>query len=289
MGCEMCPRRCGADRAGGAVGYCGAARGIRVAKVMLHPWEEPCLIAGPGAGAIFFGGCPLHCVYCQNKAISHGEVGEVWDVSRLSDEILALQKAGASCIDLVSPTQYGEEILCAIRRVRAELTIPVVWNTGGYETPEMIRACRGLVDVFLTDFKYGTKHVAEAYSVAPKYPEVAKAALAEMVSAVGDPVFAGDSLTRGVIVRHLVLPGCRRDSEAALTLVSETVSPKSVILSLMRQYTPDFAPEEFPSLRRRVTTFEYEFVRDVAVNLGFSGYSQDAESATAAFTPEFSG
>ncbi len=289
MGCEMCPRRCGAERGRGEIGYCGAARGIRVAKVMLLPWEEPCLIAGPGAGAIFFGGCPLHCVYCQNKAISHGEVGEIWDVPRLSEEILSLQKAGASCIDLVSPTQYGEEILSAIRPIKAELNIPVVWNTGGYETPEMIRACRGLVDVFLTDFKYGTERVAEAYSAAPKYPEVAKAALAEMVSAVGDPVFAGDSLTRGVIVRHLVLPGCRRDSEAALTLVSETVSPKSVILSLMRQYTPDFAPKEIPSLRRRVTTFEYEFVQDVAVNLGFSGYSQDADSATAAFTPEFSG
>ena len=236
MGCEMCPRRCGADRAGGELGYCGASRGIRVAKVMLHPWEEPCLISGPGAGAIFFGGCPLHCVYCQNKAISHGEVGEIWDVSRLSEEILALQNAGASCIDLVSPTQYGEEILSAIRRVKGSLTIPVVWNTGGYETPEMIRACRGLVDVFLTDFKYGTSAVAEAYSAAPDYPEVAQKALSEMVSVVGDPVFRGGFLRSGVIVRHLVLPGCRRDCEAALTLAAKTVPPKSVILSLMRQY-----------------------------------------------------
>lgn len=287
MGCEMCPRRCGADRASGALGYCGASRGIRVAKVMLHPWEEPCLIAGPGAGAIFFGGCPLRCVYCQNKAISQGKAGEIWDVSRLSGEILRLQAEGASCIDLVSPTQYGAEICQALRAVKTSLHIPVVWNTGGYETPEMIRACRGLVDIFLTDFKYGSRELAETYSSAPDYVEVAQAALSEMVSAVGTPVFLGDRLTRGVIVRHLVLPGGRRDSEAALRAVARTVSPETVILSLMRQYTPDFAPAEYPALRRRVTTFEYEFVRDTAVNLGFGGYSQDAASATAAYTPEF--
>ena len=283
----MCPRRCGADREQGEIGYCGAGDGIRVAKVMLHPWEEPCLIHGPGAGAIFFGGCPLHCVYCQNKAISHGDVGEIWDTSRLGEEILHLQEKGASCIDLVSPTQYATDILTALRCVKDRLTIPVVWNTGGYETVETVRACRGLVDVFLTDFKYGTAETAEKYSAAPDYVQVARQALIAMVETVGDPVWDGDRLTRGVILRHLVLPGCRRDSEAALTAVAEAIDPGSVILSLMRQYTPDFAPEEFPNLRRRVTTFEYEYVRDAAVRLGFSGYSQDADSATADYTPEF--
>ena len=269
------------------MGYCGAADGIRVAKVMLHPWEEPCLIAGPGAGAIFFGGCPLRCVYCQNKAISHGDVGEIWDRSRLEAEILLLQERGASCIDLVAPTQYAEDILCALRAVKDRKKIPVVWNTGGYETADTIRKCRGLVDVFLTDFKYGTAETAEKYSAAPDYVTVARDALTAMVEDVGDPVWDGDRLVSGVILRHLVLPGCRRDSEAALTAVAESIDPASVILSLMRQYTPDFAPEEFPALRRRVTTFEYEYVRDVAVRLGFGGYSQDADSATAAYTPEF--
>ena len=287
MGCTMCPRRCGADREQGEIGYCGAGDGIRVAKVMLHPWEEPCLIHGPGAGAIFFGGCPLHCVYCQNKAISHGDVGEIWDTSRLGAEILHLQERGASCIDLVSPTQYATDILTALRCVKDRLTIPVVWNTGGYETVDTIHACRGLVDVFLTDFKYGTAETAEKYSAAPDYVQVAQQALIAMVETVGDPVWDGDRLTGGVILRHLVLPGCRRDSEAALTAVAEAVDPESVILSLMRQYTPDFAPEEFPNLRRRVTTFEYEYVRDAAVRLGFVGYSQDADSATADYTPEF--
>ena len=283
----MCPRRCGADREQGEIGYCGAGDGIRVAKVMLHPWEEPCLIHGPGAGAIFFGGCPLHCVYCQNKAISHGDVGEIWDTSRLEEEILHLQERGASCIDLVSPTQYATDILTALGAVKDRLTIPVVWNTGGYETAETVRACRGLVDVFLTDFKYGTAETAEKYSAAPDYVQVARQALIAMVETVGDPVWDGDRLTRGVILRHLVLPGCRRDSEVALTAVAEAIDPGSVILSLMRQYTPDFAPEEFPNLRRRVTTFEYEYVRDAAVRLGFVGYSQDADSATADYTPEF--
>ena len=287
MGCTQCPRRCGADRVRGEMGYCGAADGIRVAKVMLHPWEEPCLIAGPGAGAIFFGGCPLRCVYCQNKAISHGDVGEIWDRSRLEEEILLLQERGASCIDLVSPTQYAEDILCALRAVKDRIKIPVVWNTGGYETADTIRKCRGLVDVFLTDFKYGTAETAEKYSAAPDYVTAATEALTAMVEVAGKPRWQGDCLTGGVILRHLVLPGGRRDSEAALTTVARTVHPDSVILSLMRQYTPDFAPEEIPTLRRRVTTFEYESVRDAAIRLGFGGYSQDADSATAAYTPEF--
>lgn len=287
MGCTQCPRRCGADRVRGEIGYCGAADGIRVAKVMLHPWEEPCLIAGPGAGAVFFGGCPLRCVYCQNKVISHGDVGEIWDTSRLSEEILRLEEKGASCIDLVSPTQYANEILTALRAVKDRLRIPVVWNTGGYETVETVRACRGLVDVFLTDFKYGTAETAEKYSAAPDYVTVATDALIAMVDVAGKPRWQGDTLTGGVILRHLVLPGGRRDSEAALTTVARAIDPASVILSLMRQYTPDFAPAEIPVLRRRVTTFEYEYVRDAAIRLGFGGYSQDADSATAAYTPEF--
>ena len=287
MGCTQCPRRCGADRSAGAVGYCGVSREIRVAKVMLHPWEEPCLIAGKGAGAIFFAGCPLRCVYCQNRDISRGAVGAVYDIPRLAHEMLRLAEAGASCIDLVSPTQYAGDILSALRQIKDKLSIPVVWNTGGYENSDTVRACRGLVDVFLTDFKYGTAAVAEMYSAAPDYVETARAALAEMVSVAGHPRWDGDRLTRGVIVRHLVLPGCRRDSEAALAAVADTVSPDSVILSLMRQYTPDFAPAEYPTLRRRVTTFEYEFVRDRATALGFDGYSQDADAATAAYTPEF--
>ena len=281
----MCPRRCGADRRAGQVGYCGASGGIRVAKVMLHPWEEPCLIHGPGAGAIFFGGCPLHCVYCQNKAISHGDVGEIWDTARLGEEILRLAEAGASCIDLVSPTQYATDILTALGRVKDRLTIPVVWNTGGYETVDTIHACRGLVDVFLTDFKYGTAETAEKYSAAPDYVTVARDALTAMVEDVGDPVWDGDRLTRGVILRHLVLPGCRRDSEAALTAVADAIDPESVILSLMRQYTP--MPGLPAPFDRPITPEEYDAVLSWMLLNDLEGFTQEQTAADTIYIPDF--
>ena len=288
----MCPRRCGADREAGERGRCGAGRGIAVARVMLHEWEEPCLTARGPAGAVFFSGCPLGCVYCQNRAISQPRAdgtlaGEEWEAKRLGDELLSLQEAGASCIDLVSPTQFARGILAAVSSVRKRLSIPVVWNTGGYETPETVAACAGLVDIFLTDMKYGTAEAAARYSDAPDYPETALAALAAMTAQTGAPVWDGEVLRSGVIVRHLVLPGGRRDSIAALTKTAQTVSPGSVILSLMRQYTPEFAPPGDAHLSRRVTTFEYESVRDAALRLGFSGYGQDRASASAAFTPQF--
>ncbi len=287
MICENCPRLCGADRGAGEIGFCGASFGIRVARVMLHLWEEPCL--GERSGAIFFSHCPLGCVYCQNKEISRPDsTGEMWDTARLAREMLALQKQGADNIDLVSPTQYAREILSAIALAKGELTIPVIWNTGGYERVETVRACRGLVDIFLTDFKYGTAQLAEAYSGAPDYPEVAARALTAMYEVVGEPTFDGERMKSGIVLRHLVLPGGRKDSIRTLSLAAEAVDPHRVILSLMRQYTPDFAPREIHTLTRRVTTFEYEAVREHALTLGYEGFSQEKESATAAYTPSFS-
>ncbi len=289
-GCTQCPRRCGARRADGETGLCGAGREMRVARVMLHEWEEPCL--GTPSGAVFFCGCPLRCVYCQNRPISRprepgGVAGEAWDAGRLREECLALAAAGAQNIDLVSPTQYAADILAALAPIKDRLGVPVVWNTGGYETPETVEACRGIVDIFLTDFKYGTPETAAAYSGAPDYPDAAAAALSAMVRQTGAPVWDGARLRRGVIVRHLVLPGSRRDSILALRRAAEAAGPSRVILSLMRQYTPDFAPAAFPALGRRVTTFEYESVREEALRLGFSGFGQDASAAVAAYTPDF--
>ena len=286
MRCTLCPRRCSADREAGEIGFCGAGDGIRVAKTMLHMWEEPCL--GEKSGAIFFAGCPLRCVYCQNKPISQGEIaGEMWDEDRLAAEMLAFVRAGADNIDLVSPTQYADGIFRALSLVKDRLSVPVVWNTGGYETAETVEKTRGLVDIFLTDMKYGTAALADRYSAAPDYPEIAVRALAAMVRTVGEPKWNGDRLSSGVVMRHLVLPGGRHDSIKALTRAAEAVDPGSVVLSLMRQYTPDFAPPEIKELRRRVTTFEYESVRDAALALGYDGFSQDADSAEARFTPEF--
>jgi len=284
--CTACPRRCGADRDAGETGYCGAGRTIRTAKVMLHEWEEPCL--GMPSGAIFFTGCPLRCIYCQNAPISRAEIpGEEWDADRLAAEMLSLAARGAANIDLVSPTQYAAEIRRALAAVRDRLTVPVVWNTGGYETEETVLSLSGLVDIFLTDFKYGTAELAAAYSDAPDYPETAARALAAMYAATGDPRFDGDRMRSGILLRHLVLPGGRRDSAAALRLAAKAIPPSGAVLSLMRQYTPDFAPPGHRPLSRRVTTYEYESVREEALALGFSGYGQDAESAAARYTPDW--
>ena len=259
---------------------------MTVSKIMLHPWEEPCF--GDKAGAVFFAGCSLGCLYCQNKPISAVRPlqGMRLTPRELSLFLTDLQEKGATCIDLVTPTHFADTVLEALRLVRAELTVPVVWNTGGYDSPETIRACAGLVDVFLTDFKYGTSALAEAYSLAPDYPDAAAAALAEMFALTGAPVYESDRLVRGTVIRHLVLPGGRKDSAAALARIAETVPPGEVLLSLMRQYTPDFAPADIPALRRRVTTFEYESVRKEALRLGFTcGFSQDKDSASARYTP----
>ena len=228
----------------------------------------------------------MQCVYCQNKPISRCDVaGEIYTVQRLGEEMLSLAARGAENIDLVSPTQYAAGILAALSAVKPKLSVPVIWNTGGYETVETVRGAGRYVDVFLTDMKYGTAEAAARYSDAPDYPETALSALAAMVEAVGAPVWRGDRLVRGVVVRHLVLPGGRRDSAEALRRMAEVVDPAQVVLSLMRQYTPDFAPAVMSPLNRRVTTFEYEYVRDTALSLGFDGFGQDADSAVAAYTP----
>ena len=289
MTCTLCPRRCGADRAAGERGVCGAAHTLPVSRVMLHPWEEPCF--GRKAGAVFFSGCSLGCVYCQNRAISRpadgGLPGEIWDDGRLADTLLSLQDQGADCLDLVTPTHYGDRIRAVLRRIRPRLTVPVVWNTGGYETPEAIEACASLADVFLTDFKYGSPETAARYSDAPDYPQTAAEALRAMYRVTGDPVWENGRLLRGIVLRHLVLPGCRHDSIRALRLAAEAVPPSSVVHALMRQYTPDFAPPEMRELRRRVTSFEYESVLTEAQTLGFAGYGQGRESAYASYTPDF--
>lgn len=254
---------------------------------MLHRWEEPCISVGAGSGAVFFSGCSLHCVYCQNGKISRGGVGELTGVSRLAEIFLELQAKGAANINLVTPTHFTVQIAEALRSVRDKLTIPVVWNTSGYEKAKTLELLDGLVDVFLTDFKYASPELAAKYSGAPDYPEVALSAVGKMVSLVGEPVFDGRTLRRGVIVRHLVLPGCRRDSMEILRLTAENVGVKKVLISLMSQYTPEFLPCGYPEINRRVTTFEYDSVCAEARRLGFDGFTQSRESASAAYTPDF--
>ena len=235
---------------------------------------------------MFFSGCSLGCVYCQNKDISRSAVGDEYTADELARLFCDITENGASCLDLVTPSHYAPQICEALEMCC--ISVPVVYNTGGYELSETVERYMKRADVFLTDFKYGSRETGEKYSSAPDYPEIASAALRTMHGIVGDPVYDGSGmLMRGIILRHLVLPGERHDSVKALERVAEAVGSENVILSLMRQYTPGFAPAEYRNLSRRVTTFEYEYVRDAALEMGFSGYSQDADSATAAYTPDF--
>jgi len=287
--CYLCPRGCGADRVS-SFGVCREGVDARVAKIMLHHFEEPCISGGEdgaGSGAIFFSGCSLRCVYCQNGAISRGMSGEVMSPRRLADEMLSLRDRGALNINLVTPTHFTNRITEALDLVKGELGIPVVWNTSGYENAKTVESLSGYVDVFLTDFKYMSAELSAKYSSAPDYAERASEALAEMVKITGKPVFEGALLRRGVIVRHLVLPGAWRDSVAVLENVSRIVGTENVLLSLMAQYTPEFVEDGYPELRRRITTYEYEKVLECATELGFDGYCQSRDAATSRYTPDF--
>ena len=298
--CTVCPRKCGIDRTKSA-GYCGASDKIEVSKVMLHHWEEPCISGFDekrGSGAVFFTHCPLGCVYCQNRDISRRScTGTVYSIRELADIFLGLQRDGAYNINLVSPTQYTPQIIDAVKIAREDgLNLPVVWNTGGYELPETVEALAGTVDIFLTDFKYASPETAKLYSHAEDYPETAAASLIKMYGLVGKCTFddAG-MMTRGVIVRHLILPGHRADSIAVLRKIAEILPVENLRLSLMAQYTPEFLeepsaadmPDRYKKIRRRITSFEYQAVLDESERLGFDGWSQERTSATKKYTPDF--
>ena len=289
MRCELCPRRCNVDRAAGELGVCGMPAEVFVARAALHPFEEPPISGTRGSGTVFFTGCSLRCIFCQNRDIRTTAYGQAFSAEALGELFLRLEREGAHNINLVTPTHYADRIAEALHRVKGRLRVPVVWNCGGYERVETLRSLEGLVDIYLPDFKYVSAELAGAYSAAPDYAEVATAALAEMHRQTGAACFDADGLmTRGVVVRHLVLPGSRADSMAVLDRIAETVPVGDVRLSLMRQYTPDFAPRSGPkSLLRRVTSFEYESVMQHAVELGFEGYFQQKESADKAYTPDF--
>lgn len=295
-GCTLCPRACRVDRRV-SVGACGCPEDILVSRIMLHKWEEPCISGKSGSGAVFFCGCPLGCTFCQNGDISKrsadGFKGErTFSVTELADEFMHLQKCGAHNINLVSPTQYADKLTKVVRMAREKgLTLPVVWNTGGYETVENISSLKDTVQVYLADMKYYSSEISGALSAAPDYFEKAFAALEKMIEQTGDPVYDEDGImTSGVIVRHLVLPGCRRDSEKVLREMAEAGFASRVVLSLMSQYTPDFfrgcRDEKLDkALRRRVTTFEYRFAEELASELGFTGFGQERSSAEKKYTP----
>ena len=287
--CTLCPRRCGVNRNAGARGFCGAGRTVRVARTMLHAWEEPCLVGAHGAGAVFFSHCTLRCVYCQNHTISHEGSGTEMSAAELASCFLTLQQDGAATLDLVTPTHYTPQILTALCIARAQgLSLPVVWNTSGYETVENIDRLAGAVDIYLPDLKYASEESGRRCSAAPDYAAAAWAALGAMVAQAGAVQFAADGrLMRGVLVRHLVLPGHRHESIALVQRLWETFGD-AIQLSLMRQYTPLYRAAEFPPLHRRLTTFEYESVVAATRDLGMERvYVQSAEAVGAQYVPDF--
>ena len=293
--CTLCPRACGANRAAGAVGVCGAGDTLRVARAALHHWEEPCLSGDPqaptGSGTVFFSGCTLRCCYCQNFPISQQGVGKEISAARLSEIFLELQQGGAKNINLVTATQFLPWVIEALDTARAQgLHLPIVYNTGGYETVETVKTLQGYVDIWLADFKYASREVSAELSAAADYPAVAEAALRQMLLQTGAPVYDADGyLQRGVIVRHLALPGHTQDSLAVLQTLArlreETATP--FVPSLMSQFTPFYKAAEH-GLGRRITSYEYRKVIDEAVRLGLTdGYMQEKSSAQEEYTPPF--
>ena len=285
--CNLCPRECNIDRSE-QKGFCGCNSTISVAKTMLHHWEEPCISGTNGSGAIFFSGCTLKCVYCQNKDISRSQTGEQMSVNALAETMLRLQNMGAHNINLVTPTHYTTEIIKALDIAKPKLNIPIVYNTSGYEKTQTLKMLDGYIDVYLPDFKYFDSEISSRYSKAPDYFENASKAIVEMHRQVGKYTENKKGLIKkGVIVRHLVLPKCRHDSVRILEELAKLLPTDEIKLSLMSQFTPDFADCEFKELQRRITSFEYNFVLEKAIALGFDGFFQEKESANKKYTPDF--
>ena len=280
--CKLCPRMCGVDRSAGKLGYCRCPDTALVAKTMLHKWEEPALAGSGGSGAIFFGGSTLGCQYCQNGAISGGAVGKPEDSMELRRIMEDLIAQGAENIDLVTPTHYLPTIIPALQ---PKLSVPVVYNCGGYERVETLQQLEGLVDIYLPDLKYADSALAKSLSGAAGYFPAATAAIREMVRQTGSVQWEGEKVVRGTIIRHLILPGCVDNSLRVLDWIGDNFAPGEVLVSLMRQYTPMGglgAPFD-----RRITDEEYEAVLSWMYLNDLEGFTQEAESADRGFIPDF--
>ncbi len=281
VNCKLCPRECGVDRTGDQRGFCGCPDTVLVAKTMLHKWEEPVLASAGGSGAIFFGGCTLGCSYCQNRAISGKPVGKAVSSAELRAIMEDLIAQGAENIDLVTPTHFLPGILPALEQ---PLPVPVVYNCGGYEKAETLKQLEGKVDIYLPDLKYADDALGFALSGVKDYFQQATSAIPEMVRQVGKPQWQGEKLVKGVIVRHLILPGQVENSLKVLDWLGENVGD-SVLVSLMRQYTP--MPGMQPPFDRPITDEEYDAVLSWLYLNGLQGFTQEADSADKTYIPEF--
>lgn len=286
--CTLCPRNCKVNRSAGSTGFCGMSGTIQVARASLHMWEEPCISGEGGSGTVFFSGCNLKCVFCQNHSIALGGKGKSITVEQLSDLFLMLQDKGAHNINLVTPSHYIPGIVRSLKLAKAQgLILPIVYNTSGYDSVDSLAMLNGLIDIYLPDFKYVSGLLSGRYSHAADYFKVAQKSLAEMVHQVGTPVFDGDLMKKGVIVRHLLLPGCVQDSKEVIRYLYETYGNR-IFISIMNQYTPLPHVVSYPELNRKVTEEEYDEVVDFAISLGVEqGFIQEGDTADESFIPEF--
>lgn len=288
MICNSCPRRCGTERTEYTPGgVCSSPALPRIARAAAHFGEEPCISGQNGSGTVFFSGCNLKCVFCQNHEISRGKTGKVVSVEHLRDIFLELQDKGVHNINLVTPTHYTDVIVKAL--AMAQLSIPVAWNSSGYDSVDALRRLDGLVQIYMPDFKYMSSELAKRYSAAPDYPEVAKAAVAEMYRQTGDFVLDGNGMLQsGVLIRHLILPGAGDDSRAVIDYVADSFPGEAVLFSLMAQFTPMPGTERFPELQSTVTQEENDLLVDYMLRRGIEyGFWQDTDAATDDMIPDF--
>ena len=288
--CTLCPRKCNVNRLEGKRGYCGMDSTIRAARAALHMWEEPCISGTSGSGTVFFSGCNLRCVFCQNHNIALGKAGRFISPEHLVEIFLQLQEQGANNINLVTPTHFLPQIVISLEQAKQQgLHLPIVYNTGSYESPKALHYLEGLVDIYLPDLKYFSPELSTAYSHAPDYFEAACAAIAEMYRQVGNPVINEDTglMQRGLIVRHLLLPGQTKDSKKILRYLHETYGDH-IYISIMNQYTPLPQVADIEALNRTVTPEEYDRVLRFAERIGIErGFRQEGTAASESFIPEF--
>ena len=287
--CLLCPRKCGINRSTGQTGVCGVSSEIKVARAALHYWEEPCISGKRGSGAVFFSGCSLHCVFCQNRESSDGKAGKLISKERLSDIFMELADKGANNINLVTPGQYIPDIVWAVNDAKSRgMKLPIIYNTSGYENMTELKLLEGIVDVYLPDFKYMDSTLSARYSRAKDYPSVAKQALSEMVRQQPDVVIddATGLIQKGVIVRQLLLPGHVNDAKAVLKYLYDTYHDH-VYISMMSQFTP-IALKDYPEINRTVTRREYERLVDYALEIGITNaFIQEGDVAKDSFIPAF--
>lgn len=287
--CELCPRRCGINRLNGEIGFCKSGKDVKLARADLHFWEEPCISGSNGSGTVFFSNCNLNCVFCQNHCISQDNLGKEVSIERLSEIFLNLQKKGANNINLVTPTHYIPQIIEALKlSKKTGLNIPILYNTNGYDSVDALRALDGLIDVYLPDLKYFNNKYSVKYSKAPEYFQNATKAIDEMIRQVGFPKFDENGIIqKGVIIRHLMLPGLLFDSKKVIDYIYATYG-ESAYISIMNQYTPMHKAYEYPEINKKLSDSHYDSLINYALNLGIkNGFIQESGTNSEDFVPDF--